>query len=244
VINLDSDSDDGFEIQQRPANVELPVGENAAAGPGPSTEKHLAARRSESVSDGDDEDAKFAKQLAREEGWDVDGTGFGRSMSQHGEHLPIEKDKSGTNEETHRCNSISPERKPDVSVFHDSTRSNNKAPIADIFLKPSGRVKQEPATLNQLNHTSTVLASSSTSIKAEPSSYVALHDLSSSAKLEVADAQTLDFDVDILTFRPEVAAMRMKPWPSGRLPYEMLVGVYVAVGGTRSRLAIIRILTK
>ncbi|CAK9785762.1 unnamed protein product [Cutaneotrichosporon oleaginosum] len=52
----------------------------------------------------------------------------------------------------------------------------------------------------------------------------------------------IDFDVDALLFRP--AAVDISRWPGGRLPYSVLVGVYVQVAGTRSRLAIVRVLTK
>lgn len=52
----------------------------------------------------------------------------------------------------------------------------------------------------------------------------------------------VNWDVDSLIFRPEHVDIRK--WPGGRLPYEVLVGVYVQVGATRSRLAIVRIITK
>lgn len=53
---------------------------------------------------------------------------------------------------------------------------------------------------------------------------------------------TFDFDTDPFLFRPE--AVDTSHWPAGRLPYEVLVGVYLQVGGTRSRLAIVRIISK
>jgi hypothetical protein len=55
-------------------------------------------------------------------------------------------------------------------------------------------------------------------------------------------APALDFDTDPFLFRPE--DIDISHWPGGRLPYEVLVGVYLQVGGTRSRLAIVRILSK
>jgi hypothetical protein len=58
------------------------------------------------------------------------------------------------------------------------------------------------------------------------------------------ERRVLDFDVDPLTFRPE---QNQVEWAAcgGRLPYEVLVeSVYLPVGGTRSRLAIGRVLTK
>jgi hypothetical protein len=53
---------------------------------------------------------------------------------------------------------------------------------------------------------------------------------------------TFDFDTDPFLFRPD--AVDTSHWPAGRLPYEVLVGVYLQVGGTRSRLAIVRIISK
>lgn len=55
-------------------------------------------------------------------------------------------------------------------------------------------------------------------------------------------APVLDFDTDPFLFRPET--VDTSGWPGGRLPYEVLVGIYLQVGGTRSRLAIVRIISK
>ena len=54
--------------------------------------------------------------------------------------------------------------------------------------------------------------------------------------------EPIDFDVDAFTFRPE--EVDVSKWPKGRLPYSVLVGVYVQVSSTRSRLMIVRVLTK
>ena len=54
--------------------------------------------------------------------------------------------------------------------------------------------------------------------------------------------EPIDFDVDGFTFRPE--EVDVSKWPKGRLPYSVLVGVYVQVSSTRSRLLIVRVLTK
>ena len=52
----------------------------------------------------------------------------------------------------------------------------------------------------------------------------------------------IDFDQDQFLFRP--GELDTSKWPKGRLPYSILVGVYVQVSSTRSRLLIVRILTK
>nr|ODN98553.1 DNA ligase 1 [Cryptococcus depauperatus CBS 7855] len=61
------------------------------------------------------------------------------------------------------------------------------------------------------------------------------------ASLDVELTEPIDFDSDTLTFDP--ASISIDTWPKGRLPYSILVGVYVQVSGTKSRLAIVRILT-
>lgn len=55
-------------------------------------------------------------------------------------------------------------------------------------------------------------------------------------------APAIDFDSDSLLFRPQRVDTSL--WPKGRLPYSVLVGVYVQVASTRSRLTIVRVLTK
>jgi DNA ligase-1 len=52
----------------------------------------------------------------------------------------------------------------------------------------------------------------------------------------------IDFDTDSLLFCPEDIDTSL--WPAGHVPYAVLVGAYTQVAGTRSRLAIVRVLTK
>ena len=52
----------------------------------------------------------------------------------------------------------------------------------------------------------------------------------------------IDFTVDAFLFRPDL--IDCSTWPKGRLPYSVLVGVYVQASQTRSRLLIVRIITK
>lgn len=57
-----------------------------------------------------------------------------------------------------------------------------------------------------------------------------------------AAVEPIDFDTDDLLFRPD--DIDISAWPNGKLPYAVLVGVYVQVAATRSRLLIVRVLTK
>lgn len=54
--------------------------------------------------------------------------------------------------------------------------------------------------------------------------------------------EAIDFDTDAFLFRPE--DVDTSKWPKGRLPYSILVGCYVQVSSTKSRLLIVRVLTK
>lgn len=54
--------------------------------------------------------------------------------------------------------------------------------------------------------------------------------------------QNIDFDRDPFAFDP--SRVIATSWPKGRLPYSILVSVYVQLSSTKSRLAIVRILTK
>ena len=70
-------------------------------------------------------------------------------------------------------------------------------------------------------------------------------DTTTSKEITSTSAETveaIDFDVDQFMFRP--AEVDISKWPKGRLPYSVLVGVYVQVSSTRSRLLIVRVLTK
>lgn len=66
---------------------------------------------------------------------------------------------------------------------------------------------------------------------------------SSATTLSSAEpVEAIDFDVDAFLFRP--SQIDVSRWPKGRSPYSVLVGVYVQVSSTRSRITIVRVLTK
>lgn len=62
------------------------------------------------------------------------------------------------------------------------------------------------------------------------------------SSISEGSAQKIDFDRDPFTFDP--SRVIATSWPKGRLPYSILVSVYVQLSSTKSRLAIVRILTK
>ncbi|OWZ72366.1 hypothetical protein AYX14_02217 [Cryptococcus neoformans] len=61
------------------------------------------------------------------------------------------------------------------------------------------------------------------------------------SSISEGSAQKIDFDRDPFTFDP--SRVIATSWPKGRLPYSILVSVYVQLSSTKSRLAIVRILT-
>jgi hypothetical protein len=99
---------------------------------------------------------------------------------------------------------------------------------APLNPSPSKRVKRE----NKLEP------------KSEPETldFKPVHPAFALAAPQLQQAEKLDFDQDMFMFRPQDVSTT--GWPGGKLPYEVLVGVYLQVGGTRSRLAIVRIITK
>jgi hypothetical protein len=142
---------------------------------------------------------------------------------------------NGSSSSSHRLSPHKPDIKPvspDLKAISPITKPkrlqpDTSKPIASIFAKrpttppPQKDIKpnvQSPSTPSKKN-TSTAI----TSISAEA-------------------VEPIDFDSDAFLFRP--GSVDISKWPKGRLPYSVLVGVYVQVGSTRSRLTIVRVLTK
>lgn len=122
---------------------------------------------------------------------------------------------------------VGPEAKPDVK---DEVEPPLK-PVHPLFAKPL------PASPSKPIKAETGSASASASVKKEP--------IAGPSRLRAGPAQPVepvDFDMDSLLFDP--ALVDTSGWPGGRLPYSILVGVYCQVAGTRSRIIIVRVLTK
>jgi DNA ligase-1 len=120
--------------------------------------------------------------------------------------------------------------------MHDLFRSGNFSSISNIDPETEDdvAVERKPSTSTLFGQATMPSSSSS---KALPVI---------SATTAKATAAGLDFDFDFdpdpFLFRPET--VDTSGGPGGRLPYEVLVGVYLQVGGTRCRLAIVRIIFK
>lgn len=138
---------------------------------------------------------------------------------------------NGSSSSTHRLppgrsSSLSPERKPET--VRSPKKEKEKVPLAPMFSKPKAKSPpRTPKKEEQLDELKPILTPTKggtiTSATAEP-------------------VDAIDFDTDAFLFRPE--EVDTSQWPKGRLPYSILVGVYVQVSSTRSRLMIVRVLTK
>ena len=112
-------------------------------------------------------------------------------------------------------------RLPSVKVEKQASPNKDVKP-ASVIARP--KTPSPPDTKPSIQSPSTPSKSSAiTSISAEP-------------------VDPVDFDVDSFLFQP--SEVDVSKWPKGRLPYSVLVGVYVQVSSTRSRLIIVRVLTK
>jgi DNA ligase-1 len=121
--------------------------------------------------------------------------------------------------------------KEEVHVKKEGINGSSSSKVHPMFapatIKTPTKPKVEPA---------------STTVKAEPGTTTTN---GSPAKITTSSAEAvepIDFDVDQFLFRP--SEVDVSKWPKGRLPYSVLVGVYVQVSSTRSRLLIVRVLTK
>jgi len=119
--------------------------------------------------------------------------------------------------------------KEEVHVKKEGINGSSSSKVHPMFapapVKTPTKPKQESGT---------------TTVKAEPGT-----SNGSPAKITTSSAEAvepIDFDVDQFLFKP--SDVDVSKWPKGRLPYSVLVGVYVQVSSTRSRLLIVRVLTK
>jgi DNA ligase-1 len=173
------------------------------------------------------QDAKLARKLAEE--WDAGDSkegsnlekGKGRSESPEIESVDPSPARSGVNGSSSSKKLLEP-----VKLEQGSTSKDVK-PVHPMFAGPSRKRAPSPTPLRD------VKPETSSPQDVKPATIT-------STSAEVVKA--IDFDTDAFLFRPSV--IDISNWPKGRLPYSVLVGVYVQVSSTRSRLTIVRVLTK
>ncbi|WRT65596.1 uncharacterized protein IL334_002541 [Kwoniella shivajii] len=140
---------------------------------------------------------------------------------------PPYSDAPGINGSCSSKHQLPPVKAEPVDTKPKSKSVKEVKPVASIFASRKARTPSPPLTKLESIDTKPILSSPSkpttiTSVSAEP-------------------VDPIDFDTDAFLFRP--SEVDVTKWPKGRLPYSILVGVYVQVSSTRSRLTIVRVLT-
>ncbi|KAK4685691.1 DNA ligase 1, partial [Tremellales sp. Uapishka_1] len=178
--------------------------------------------------DSDDEEAEtdgvMAKRLAEE--WKQVEKGKGKAKQEVKVEVEVVDDdiveierpdtKLGINGSSSSTRSLSPKREP--------------KPVASIFAPAKASV--------ELTSPAAGPTTPKKEVKAESHPFTPQ---STIASTHVDSCEPIDFDTDAFRFRP--SDIDTSHWPKGRLPYSILVGVYVQVSSTRSRLTIVRVLT-
>ncbi|OCF58023.1 DNA ligase 1 [Kwoniella mangroviensis CBS 10435] len=185
-----------------------------------------------------EEDEKLARKLAaewgKEDGKKVDKGKAKASPTieddeEEDEVVPVDapySEATGINGSCSSKHQLPPIKNDKFKV--KAEESNESKPIASIFAsRQSKQLLRTPSPPGMKPDIKPILDSPSktatiTSISAEP-------------------VDPIDFDTDAFLFKP--SEVDTSKWPKGRLPYSILVGVYVQVSSTRSRLLIVRVLT-
>lgn len=123
--------------------------------------------------------------------------------------------------------------KTEVVGINGSSSSTTKA-VHPMFGGPSTPARKQNGGVGHSDVKAEAMAT--------PDSATKLHGHKEITSTSAEPVEPIDFDVDQFLFRP--ADIDISRWPKGRLPYSVLVGVYVQVSSTRSRLLIVRVLTK
>jgi DNA ligase-1 len=121
----------------------------------------------------------------------------------------------------------------EVNVKQEGINGSSSSKVHPMFAPAPSRVKTPPKDIKPKLESSPPLVEVKPELKGSP------------AKITTNSAEAvepIDFNVDQFIFRP--GDVDVSRWPKGRLPYSVLVGVYVQVSSTRSRLLIVRVLTK
>lgn len=219
VISIqDSDSDSDINIAKKPrVDTETKAKTGARGG----ENGNGVGTKGEDVSVGKDEELARSLQVQ----YDKEDKGKGRATP------PVEDEEDGfeiVKEEVHvKKEGINGSSSSKVHSMFTSSRNNGNPPI-----KTEGNAStRTKSTVKDENGAGTGTGSPS--------------DTPTSKEITSTSAETveaIDFDVDQFIFRP--AEIDISKWPKGRLPYSVLVGVYVQVSSTQSRLLIVRVLTK
>ncbi|KAK8861449.1 hypothetical protein IAR55_002268 [Kwoniella newhampshirensis] len=179
-----------------------------------------------------EEDAILARKLAAEWAQEVDVKGKGRSTSidepedDEDEVVPVDPPYSEPPGVNGSCSSK--HQLPPANGSKATKKESNvdTKPVAAPF--PTKTTHMMPRT-------------PSPPVKAEVKPMLTPTKPTTITSVTAEAVEPIDFDTDAFLFRP--SEVDVSKWPKGRLPYSILVGVYVQVSSTRSRLTIVRVLT-
>lgn len=195
-----------------------------------------------SIDDSDDEilpgspinqevqDAKLARKLADEwangAGLDLSNGDKGKEKSKSPESIDGIQDM-GTPRTGVNGSSSSKQLLDPVKLEPTTSPKKEAKPVHPMFASPNKKRAASPTPIRDVKADRSsppdVKPSTITSTSADP-------------------VEPINLDTDAFLFRP--GDIDISNWPKGRLPYSVLVGVYVQVSSTRSRLTIVRVLTK
>lgn len=134
------------------------------------------------------------------------------------------------------------ETEPPIATGIKLEDKNDGSPAADKSPSPIREVKPGDRDLKPSFSPSTPPNKKVMLLQSPARPFPSTSTSESSKTTKVINGAEFNWDVDSHLFDLESGCT--SGWVGGKLPYEVLVGVYVQVGGTRSRLAIVRILTK
>ncbi|WWC68734.1 uncharacterized protein I206_102668 [Kwoniella pini CBS 10737] len=167
-------------------------------------------------------DESLARKLAAE--WEKVDKGKGRATPDDEENSDVVLSVEPPYSEAEGVNGSCSSKRQLPPIKAEQTSEQESKPIATIFSKP---IPRTPPPLDDKADIKPMLISPS-----KPQNITTAS----------ADAvEPINFDTDAFLFRP--SEIDTSKWPKGRLPYSILVGVYVQVSSTRSRLLIVRVLT-
>ncbi|WVW80034.1 hypothetical protein I302_102007 [Kwoniella bestiolae CBS 10118] len=189
-------------------------------------------------------DELLARKLAAE--WDQEDTENNKKVDKgKGRATPTVEEEE---EEEDEIVPVDPPYSEATGVNGSCSSKHQLPPITDDISKVKAEKKSKPiASIFASRQTKAHPRTPSPPLKAlknEVDTKPVLFSPSKSATITSVSADPvdpIDFDTDAFLFRP--SEVDTSKWPKGRLPYSILVGVYVQVSSTRSRLLIVRVLT-
>lgn len=219
-----------------PSKVKAPVRQSSVISIGSSSDgEREFSNSAKAPASGTDGDAALARKLADEFEGEAASGHVGQNGSIKGKGKERDTSPMEDDDEIVALDAA-PARSGPISTNGGSNTSGGLLSSPKVEAKPvhpmfAKREKKEPPPLSAKPEPAMR--------EVKPDTAESSGNITSAASDPVAP---IDFDVDAFTFDPTL--IDVTSWPKGKLPYSVLVGVYVQVSSTRSRLTITRVLTK